>query len=771
MQNNIKRGDFVHTRRFLIILLALGIWGISAQTEYSGLTLDSQGRLLFTASADFPGFGTYSTLFLSDVKNKKSTQLTFFPEDIYYLSGTKELQIQNRFGVFRSGTDLKSFTPVQIFPAFVHGYEVEPGKIVPIKTSPNGKYLVYFKPTSSAYGKLMIYNTVTAKESQISEKIPLSLKSPPVSWAPDSRHLIYSKDAKLFYYSIDHLEQNRVAAEQYRNFADGLLSSIQWDSFGNLFLITDSLVYKIVSTELFTRSLYSGYIRLGTIAGKLPFKFEANIDQYWVSPDGYKILLNKAQQNVFLLYLKYQDFSSAGKIRSLPYLYLPRNAALKKVIWAAGDYITLLTEGIENGAKTSNIFRLSIPANGEIPGFSQTADTGVSDLILSDDEKKVLLVKTTGVQVLDYVSWKKETEIAHEGALHAVFTSTTDIVVAGAHYTEAYSTASGNRTMLALSQPGSSGFSQDTSTIMTRLADKVYSTKLEKVEWQPASAYSVREASVSTVDYRVFLETVERGNYSNMVMVRDLKGFSTYPLFTYKQFEYEKYPAEEDKVDISLFNHGSRLRRREVSLVFNAVESTEGLSRVLTVLSDYKIKATFFVNGEFIRRYPDAVREMSLSGHEVGSLFYANFNMTDARFALDAEFIKKGLARNEDDYFAATGKELALLWHAPYYIVNSTIIQASKEMNYSYVGRDVDSLDWVSKSDISISSKSYMTSPDLIERIISMKKPGSIIPVEIGLTVNNRDDYLFQYLEILINALVKLGYEIVPVSTLMEHSR
>ena len=85
------------------------------------------------------------------------------------------------------------------------------------------------------------------------------------------------------------------------------------------------------------------------------------------------------------------------------------------------------------------------------------------------------------------------------------------------------------------------------------------------------------------------------------------------------------------------------------------------------------------MNGEFIRRYPDAVREIADSGHEVGSLFYAYFNMTDARFTVDSDFVKSGLARNEDDYYAATGRELSLLWHAPYYIVNSGYSQPPRK--------------------------------------------------------------------------------------------
>ena len=169
-----------------------------------------------------------------------------------------------------------------------------------------------------------------------------------------------------------------------------------------------------------------------------------------------------------------------------------------------------------------------------------------------------------------------------------------------------------------------------------------------------------------------------------------------------------------------------------MSLVFNAIDSAEGLTRILNTLSAYKVRATFFVNGEFIRRYPDAVKEIADSGHEVGSLFYAYFNMTDSRFTVDRDFVKAGLARNEDDYYAATGRELSLLWHAPYYIVNSEIIAAAAEMNYTYVGRDLDSYDWVAATESNQARGIYLPAADLVERIIAQKKPGSIIPLQVG---------------------------------------
>jgi peptidoglycan/xylan/chitin deacetylase (PgdA/CDA1 family) len=307
--------------------------------------------------------------------------------------------------------------------------------------------------------------------------------------------------------------------------------------------------------------------------------------------------------------------------------------------------------------------------------------------------------------------------------------------------------------------------------VETSLKGRVLSFDEPSGTWKPIDSYDARAPGAASADLRVYLEDSTRGSYANLVMVRDTKGYGTTPLFPPETTVYEPFPATDEPVSFTNFTHGSRIRRREVSIVFNAVDSAEGLTGILNTLSAYRIRTTFFVNGEFIRRYPDAVREIAESGHEVGSLFSTYFNMTDSRFGVDREFVKQGLARNEDDYFATTGRELSLLWHAPYYFVSSDIIAAAAEMNYTYVGRDLDSYDWVLASDFNKARGIYFPAAQLVDRIISQKKPGSIIPIQVGMVGGPRDDYLFQKLDLIINQLILLGYQIVPVSTLMEHAR
>ncbi len=744
---------------------------VFAEINFSDLKLARGNMLLFRAKADFPGYGSYDTLFFSDLRQKSITQLTFFPEKVMLLNNKSILQFQNRYGIFRTDSGLKNIKAVKIFPAFAHGYEIENGKISPVKASPDGNFIIYFKAVSPALGNLMLYDFENNKEWLVSEKIELTLSSPPIEWSSDSRYFVYSKEYKIYYYSIEQLRKNRVIAENYRNIAEGTISNIHWDNFGSLYYIYDTLVYKLVGSEFFTRALYINFLKLGTIVGRIPFPFESNFDSFYISPDGKKILLNKGGKNIFLYLLKNEDTHIKDSITNLPYLYLPRDALITKILWSIDDYITLLAERMEKGKIKTSLYRIAVPIEDESKAFAELNVGEVKDITLSDDGKRIALMKANSIDIFDYRKWNKIHEITHPGALQVLWKSDSELIIAGAEFTELYNITTRTRQFVTLSQPGIFGFSEDNKNVLTKIDKKIYTVPIERISWQTALEFKIADDETAGEDYRVYIEEIERGNYANMVMVRDLKGLTTLTLFPFKEYIYESYPEKETPIDFDFFNHGSRIRRREVAIVFNAIDSIEGLTVVLKVLSDYGIRCTFFVNGEFIRRYPDAVKEIAESGHEVGSLFYAHFNMTDARFHIDEEFIKKGLARNEDEYFLVSGKELSLLWHAPYYFINSEIIKASKAMNYSYIGRDIDSLDWVSKNEKNISSGIYFTSAGLVERILILKKPGSIIPLRLGRLTGERDDYLFHRVDIIINALLKLGYEIVTVSTLMEHAK
>ena len=54
---------------------------------------------------------------------------------------------------------------------------------------------------------------------------------------------------------------------------------------------------------------------------------------------------------------------------------------------------------------------------------------------------------------------------------------------------------------------------------------------------------------------------------------------------------------------------------------------------------------------------------------------------------------------------------------------------------------------------------------------MAAKKPGAVIPIRLGLLPGGRDDYLFLSIDVLLDALIRNGYNVVPVSALFAANR
>ncbi|MFP4066457.1 MAG: polysaccharide deacetylase family protein [Spirochaetaceae bacterium] len=762
----------------VVLLIVLAAASVHAETTFSGLDIAPDERLLFRSTSDAPDVGRYRTLFLADAETGELTQLTHFPEYMTVLPETGEIQLQNRYGVFRSDGARGPLEPVEDMPAFVNGDEIRSGHIAPARTSPDGRYVLFAREDGAASGRLVLRDRESGEETVISRNVDLDVSGPPVKWAPDSQAFVYHKSQTLYYYSLDQLVENRVMGEELRELGTGTVRNAVWGEEGTLYYISGSLVYRARGVELFPRALYRQLLEVGEVIGTLPFRFDPNFDDFHVAPDRRSLLLEKGGRNVFLLRLAGDDFFSTGSTVSSPYLFLPRNTRVKRVAWSGIGTLTLLTESAEGGGRRTRLYRMSVPSGPEDTEVEELETRGPRDMVLSPDDRTVALLFPDRVEVRDYESWETRHTVEHRRPLHLIWTGDDELVIGGMHRIERVrlgeESGEQERQLIALSQPDGYGFGEDSAEVLVQSRGESYHYR--DGAFEPAERFAVRGPRVQSERYRVYLESFDSGSYRNIVMVRDTEEPGTRRLFAAPSRRYEPLPEEGREVDFRNFVHGSRTRAREVAFTFNAIDSVEGLTTILGTLEDYDIRATFFVNGEFIRRHPGAVQEIADSGHEVGSLFYTYFDMTDARFEITEEFIKEGLAKNEDEYFDATGAELSLLWHAPYYSVSPVIIEASREMNYTYVGRDVDSLDWVPHTQDSDLAGLYRTSAQIVERILREKKPGSIIAMRVGIPGEDtpyvgRDDYLFDKLDLLIERLSERGYEIVPVSELIENAR
>ncbi len=227
-------------------------------------------------------------------------------------------------------------------------------------------------------------------------------------------------------------------------------------------------------------------------------------------------------------------------------------------------------------------------------------------------------------------------------------------------------------------------------------------------------------------------------------MFRNVKGVGTSSLIVNGAVAFETVPsAGRDEAASPIFSNGRRYGRRELAIVFDLIDDAEGLPGVLESLRRFGIRATFFLNGEI---HPPTSR-----GREGDRRFGTRSRVPLLRpdrshrcpLPHRRDFIKRGLARNEDEYFNATGGELSLLWHAPYYSASRELAAAAAEVGYTTIGRDIDPLDWITRADARRSPGAYKSASRIVDEIFAAKAPGSIIPIRLGIPPSGRDDYLY----------------------------
>ena len=766
---------------FLTFLFFAAFSTTAADVAFSNLTISDENQVLFSAEVEAPGYQTYVTALTANIGRTANeiTQLTFYPERIDYLPSSGQLQIYNRFGLFRSNSDFEDIGPLEVFPSFENGADIRTGKINLVDMSPDGNYMIHFEVTGAAFGNLILTSLADNSVTTISSNVELNLNQLPVKWSPESDLFIYQKGGELYHFSVGQFENSRLLTEDLRNIGEGTMSSVRWGKTNDLYYLNGTLIYQILGVEFFTRSIYQEFLRIGRIVGKIPFPFDSNFDRFWISPDNSRVLLDKGGRNMYLYPLQTNEYAGAALTIELPYLYLPINVSVKKVFWPSSEILTIMVEGVFEGRRDSKLYRLDLSQQKDIYSFEKLDSPEFHNIFFSPSEELATILTPESAVIYNYADWQLKKRIRHNNPHHLIFVSDDEVLIAGGDIIELSSLNSNRRKFIAFSRSDSLGFSSSNGEILVQTGDIIQAYDPVSGRWFERNMFDNEPRTQVTANYRIYLENLgSTSGYRNMVMIRQIHAEISSPrtagLFDPPAKTYASLSDNGEAQNSSTFSQGPSIPRREVSLVFNAINSVIGLNTILRILNEYNVEATFFINGDFIRHYPGAVREISRSKHEVGSLFNTYFNMADSRFQITSDFIRKGLIANEDDYFAVTGKELSLFWHAPYYYMSPEVITATENLNYTYISRAVDSLDWVPAYDDGGRSQFYYPSAQLIERIVEQKKPGSIISMTVGVTTDDRagggrEDYLFQSLDVLINSLLEQGYIIVPISTLMGH--
>ena len=182
-----------------------------------------------------------------------------------------------------------------------------------------------------------------------------------------------------------------------------------------------------------------------------------------------------------------------------------------------------------------------------------------------------------------------------------------------------------------------------------------------------------------------------------------------------------------------------------VSLSFDAAWGNEDTQQLIDILGKYGVKATFFVVGEWVDKYPESVKALHDAGHEImnHSSDHAHFN------SLSTEQIISDLNACSDKIEAVTGVR-PTLFRCPYGEYDDHVINATRSIGMEPIQWDVDSLDWKD-----------LSAADITARVTGKVGPGSIV------LFHNAAKNTPAALPGIIEALLQDGYAFVPVSEMI----
>ncbi len=186
-------------------------------------------------------------------------------------------------------------------------------------------------------------------------------------------------------------------------------------------------------------------------------------------------------------------------------------------------------------------------------------------------------------------------------------------------------------------------------------------------------------------------------------------------------------------------------QEKRVAISFDAAWGADKTEKIIQLLNEYHVKATFFLVGFWVAEYPEMVKLISQNGLEIGT--HSNTHPDMAK--LSADQVREELSTSINKIKAVVDVNVGL-FRAPFGSYNNTVLTVAEEMNLQTIQWDVDSLDWKGLSGAEIS-----------KRILNRVKSGSII------LCHNNSDHILDALPIVLDRLKNQGYTVGCVGDLV----
>ncbi len=188
-----------------------------------------------------------------------------------------------------------------------------------------------------------------------------------------------------------------------------------------------------------------------------------------------------------------------------------------------------------------------------------------------------------------------------------------------------------------------------------------------------------------------------------------------------------------------------KTEEKKIAFTMNCAWNADDIDSILETLKNNNVKITFFMVGEWIDKYPEAVKKIYEEGHEIANHSDTHKHVNNLSYEDNVKEINLANEKIKN----ITGEENKL-YRAPYGEYNNTVIKAAKENGYIPIQWNLDTLDYTG-----------ITGEEMWDRIKNKLQAGDII------LSHNGTKHTAESLDMLIKNIKEKGFEIVRVSDLV----
>ncbi|WP_338556016.1 polysaccharide deacetylase family protein [Paenibacillus sp. KS-LC4] len=188
--------------------------------------------------------------------------------------------------------------------------------------------------------------------------------------------------------------------------------------------------------------------------------------------------------------------------------------------------------------------------------------------------------------------------------------------------------------------------------------------------------------------------------------------------------------------------------KKMISLMINVAWGNEYITPILQTLNKEEVKATFFLDGSWLKKYPEIAKQIQAEGHEMSNHAYTHPKMSE--LSRNAAYLQ--ISRTEELLKSTLG--VTNKWFAPPSgDFNQMTVQVAAEQRLRTVLWTIDTVDWTKP-----------TADWIIRRISSRLEPGALILMHP--TASSRDA-----LTGMIREIKRQGYVLGTVSETLSEAR